>query len=218
MACGIYKITNLLNNKCYIGQSCDIKRRWKEHKKPSNDSIISKAIHKYGVENFSFEIIEECEQELLSEREIFYIEKFNSYEEGYNLTIGGEGKRAAYNKKMVDLWNEGYLTGEIANLMGFSRICVANNLTAAGITPEERLKRTREVHLPRMREKQKEKYPNGEWRSKGGNGRPRTKDKEIREYLIENPSATKSEIKRDLGISYPTIRKYYDEIKKELKI
>lgn len=57
---GIYKITNNINNKIYIGQSVHIKRRWAEHCKPSSDSLISKAIKKYGKDNFTFEIIEKC--------------------------------------------------------------------------------------------------------------------------------------------------------------
>ena len=51
---GIYKIENLINHKVYIGQSIHIERRWKEHCANSTSSVISKAIKKYGKENFSF--------------------------------------------------------------------------------------------------------------------------------------------------------------------
>ena len=64
---GIYKITNLINNKVYIGQSVNIQQRFKKHKTKYKDisneesnKILYKAMRKYGLENFSFEIIEEC--------------------------------------------------------------------------------------------------------------------------------------------------------------
>lgn len=60
---GIYKITNLVNGKMYIGQAVDIEERWIRHKrdwKIDKTKVLYKAIRKYGIENFSFEIIEEC--------------------------------------------------------------------------------------------------------------------------------------------------------------
>ena len=91
---GIYKITNTLNNKSYIGQSIHIKQRWKEHIQASRNkepqSLISKAIKKYGKENFKFEIIEQCKIVDLDEREIYWIKYYNSYSSGYNMTMGGE--------------------------------------------------------------------------------------------------------------------------------
>lgn len=94
--CGIYKITNNINGKCYIGQSIDIQRRWYEHKNPymwetHRYKILYLAFAKYGVENFTFQIIENCERNKLDEREIYWIEQFNSYKKGYNMTKGGQG-------------------------------------------------------------------------------------------------------------------------------
>ena len=95
--CGIYKITNKSNGKCYIGQSVDIFTRWRKHlseayNKDSNayDSHFYRAIRKYGFNSFLFEIVEICEPCELDEKEIYYIGKFNSYESGYNMTIGGQ--------------------------------------------------------------------------------------------------------------------------------
>ena len=73
----IYKITNNLNQHCYIGQtSRDYQIRWEEHKKDAFDNsftgynfILYKAFRKYGIENFSFSIIEECQNSDLKERE-----------------------------------------------------------------------------------------------------------------------------------------------------
>lgn len=89
---GIYKITNTINNKSYIGQSIHIEQRWQEHLyKSSGCSLLKYALHKYGVENFTFEVIEECSQDNLNKREQYWISFYNTFEEGYNLTRGGDG-------------------------------------------------------------------------------------------------------------------------------
>lgn len=88
---GIYKITNKINGKSYIGQSKHIKRRWREHINGLENSVISAAIKKYGEENFIFEILELCSIEELNNREIYYIDKFKTYGDGYNMTTGGDG-------------------------------------------------------------------------------------------------------------------------------
>lgn len=95
---GIYKITNKINNKAYIGLSIDIEHRKKTHfKRAYNkndkeyDKALYRAIRKYGTENFVFEILEECKKEELYNKEKFYIKKFNSFYNGYNETPGGEG-------------------------------------------------------------------------------------------------------------------------------
>lgn len=88
---GIYRITNKLNNKCYVGQSVNIKKRWQYYRHGSKDNTpILFAIRKYGVDNFSFEIIEECTIEIINDREKYWIEKLNSISPfGYNLSSGG---------------------------------------------------------------------------------------------------------------------------------
>lgn len=95
---GIYMIKNLINGKCYIGQSINIKRRFKEHKsrilqkscKEYNSSLYQD-IRKFGLQNFSFEVLEECSKEYLNEREIFWISYYNANSPffGYNLLEGG---------------------------------------------------------------------------------------------------------------------------------
>lgn len=93
---GIYKITNKINGKSYIGQSTNIAKRWSHHlavaqndKYSQQQWYIHRAIRKYGKENFIFEVLEECPKELLNEREIYWIAKFDTYNNGYNLTLGG---------------------------------------------------------------------------------------------------------------------------------
>ena len=96
MTCGIYKIQNKINGKCYIGQSINIYKRWQEHKSNSinknhEDSYypLYCAIRKYGIDNFDFSIIEECNQEELNNKEIYWVKYYNSFENGYNQTLGG---------------------------------------------------------------------------------------------------------------------------------
>ena len=100
MSCGIYKITNSITNESYIGQSIRIEARFQEHKTAQDNYAIHKAIRKYGVNNFIFEIIEECEKEKLFEREKYWISFYDSYYHGYNETLGGEGVLEANKKKI----------------------------------------------------------------------------------------------------------------------
>lgn len=89
----IYKITNQLNNKCYIGQTTDYKRRFQEHKNLGygieENKLLYYAIKKYGIENFSFEVIEDKTSKY-NEREKYWIQYYDSFENGYNMTEGGE--------------------------------------------------------------------------------------------------------------------------------
>ena len=90
---GIYKITNKENGKIYIGQSIDILRRWKEHIKRGEFVSIEEDEFHYllnkHTNSFTFEILEFCSIEDLDEKEIKYISLFNSFENGYNRTSGG---------------------------------------------------------------------------------------------------------------------------------
>ena len=94
--CGIYKITNINNHKCYIGQSVDIYKRWCDHCKcgcgmdtPKNNKLYA-AMLEDGVENFTFELLEECPREELNKKETFYINLYESNDYGYNTTKGND--------------------------------------------------------------------------------------------------------------------------------
>ena len=85
MITGIYKITNKINGHYYIGQSIDIKARFRGHKYSSekindkdHNTPIHLAIHKYGIENFELTILEECSKEELDEREVYWIKTLQS--------------------------------------------------------------------------------------------------------------------------------------------
>ena len=94
--CGIYKITNQTNNMCYIGQSVDIAKRWKDHAKcglgidtPASNKLY-KAMQEDGLHNFSWELLQACDRDELDEREKYYIELYQSKEYGYNSTAGNK--------------------------------------------------------------------------------------------------------------------------------
>jgi len=88
---GIYKVTNNLSGLCYVGQSVRICTRWQEHTS-SKKSLLGAAIHSDGIENFTFEVLEECKKEDLNEREKFWIGHSNClYPQGYNKTNGTPG-------------------------------------------------------------------------------------------------------------------------------
>lgn len=105
---GIYKIQNIQNNKIYIGQSNNIKRRFQEHKTKGKTSRIpvDLAIEKYGVENFTFEVVEEVNQENLNEKESYWIQYYDSKEKGYNCSIGGDFQSIGENNGRSKLTEE----------------------------------------------------------------------------------------------------------------
>lgn len=94
----IYKITNLINGKSYIGKTLStIEERWKEHCRDSRRERCEKrplysAMNKYGIESFKIEQIEECHDDVVNEREVYWIEYFGTFKNGYNATVGGDGK------------------------------------------------------------------------------------------------------------------------------
>lgn len=107
---GIYKITNTINNMCYIGQSKNIHKRWNNHKSVYNnenaheyDYYLYRAMRKYGIENFTFDVIEECDINSLNDREIYWINYYDSYNNGYNSTNGGDNGKSYVKISSDDL-------------------------------------------------------------------------------------------------------------------
>lgn len=134
----IYKITNKVNGKSYIGQTrYTIEFRWRQHQHKKDNTYFHNAIHKYGIENFNIEILEECDIEDLNSREIFYIAKYDTFNNGYNLTIGGDGNRRLLLDNNYDEIKELYLSGfssnKIATLYNVDKASIVKILKSLGV-------------------------------------------------------------------------------------
>lgn len=129
---GIYKITNKVNDHAYIGQSVNIGRRWSAHRgKPFEvgcdeyETPLYRAIRKYGLDNFSFEVLEECKVDQLNAREKYWIGYYDTFFSGYNQGIGGNTKRTFADKEKIigiihDLETTNLLHREIAEKYSIS--------------------------------------------------------------------------------------------------
>lgn len=100
---GIYKITNTKDGKVYIGKSINIRKRWLQHiydsRRGRNKYLLHRAINKHGIDNFTFEILEEVPLLKLSEMEFYYIKKYDSINTGYNIVgeyLGKEARSSFY--------------------------------------------------------------------------------------------------------------------------
>lgn len=101
----IYKITNKVNGKCYIGQTkYSLSNRINKHfryVKNGSKTYIHNALRKHGQKNFIWEVIEECKTaDELNEMEFHYVKQYKSYwkENGYNLSYGGDGNGGLYGE------------------------------------------------------------------------------------------------------------------------
>jgi group I intron endonuclease len=117
MVCSIYKIINNINNKLYIGQTWNsIESRFFDHKKPSSKNCIKlrRAFNKYGSNNFTIILIECCDDQIQADAlEAFYIRRYNSIENGYNIQPGGShGKHSEETKKKIGDAHRGKIMSE----------------------------------------------------------------------------------------------------------
>ena len=106
MSIGIYKYENKINGHIYIGQSTNIEKRYQQHlydskKRPELGTGIDVAINKYGIENFTFEIIELCDIKSLDEKERYWIKKYDSFNNGYNRTPGGSSLKGEEHGRAI---------------------------------------------------------------------------------------------------------------------
>ena len=134
----IYKITNKLNNKVYIGQTIQkpIERFYQHCAKKCDkyilNMVIHKAIFKYGKDNFTFEVIEEVPKQQLNEREEYWIKYYNSYTDGYNSTKGGQkGNKPSKNidnKAIIEQYQQGKSLRTIGKMFNIDKATVKSIL------------------------------------------------------------------------------------------
>lgn len=143
----IYKVTNKINGKIYIGQTIQsVKDRWYRHcgksgiSKAELNTHFKRAILKYGKENFTIETIEVCDSTKLNDREKFYISYYNSYINGYNSTIGGQdGSKPFKTSKedetqIISLYNYGFSLREIGREFNLDKTTVKGILVRHNIS------------------------------------------------------------------------------------
>jgi group I intron endonuclease len=220
---GIYKITNKISGNAYIGYAQNIEERWKEHIRASksdsrqSNKILYLAFNKYGIENFNFEVLEECDRSLLQKREIYWIEYYNTFKNGYNMTPGGDGAysvgennvfaklteqdvifiRQSYldEKPKIDIYRK-YYENKIS-FSGFEAIWQGKNWKH--IMPEIYTQEKKEKHIHRKLK----------GRVNVGEANPKSKLTEEQIYdiinLLEKSKKSQTQIAKDFGVSYNTI-------------
>lgn len=137
----IYKITNKINGKIYVGQTIrSLEERFQKHcwgttinDKYHMNMAIKKAIRKYGKENFIIELIEEVETDKLDEREVYWISVYDSYNKGYNCTLGGQNGATrkcklnwAEENEVIEAKYLGFSIKEIGEVYSIDRTTVHN--------------------------------------------------------------------------------------------
>lgn len=143
----IYKITNDVNNKIYIGKTeFSIEKRFKEHCKDAFRERCEKrplysAMKKYGINHFHIELVEETNEP--EEREKYWIEYFGSFKYGYNATMGGDGKKYLDYDLVVATYNELQEIQATADKLNISRDSVRNILQ----NNQVKIKNSQEINL-----------------------------------------------------------------------
>lgn len=136
----IYLITNDINNKKYIGKTeYDIQKRFQEHCRDSQrreyeNRPLYKAMNKYGIEHFHVQELEYIPyNQDASQREIYWINYYNSYIDGYNATLGGDGKRYLDYDFIINTYKQVQNITQTANITGAHPDSITHILKAANI-------------------------------------------------------------------------------------
>ena len=154
----IYLITNDVNGMQYVGKTItSLEERMRHHKSDAYSEIHSKkteqrplykAIRKYGFEHFHIEMIEECPLEILSEREVYWIAQYNTYHNGYNATLGGDGRSYLDYDLIVQTYKKYLNARTTAKELGINEQSVTKILKATySFTQEEIIKNSNENRI-----------------------------------------------------------------------
>ena len=117
----VYKITNILNGKFYIGKTTNYyKRMWAHQHDRRRITPFTKAVDKYGWDNFIQEVLWDGDIDKLEEMEMYYINEYDAIKKGYNCTIGGDGYKSGvnhpfYGKKLSPEWSKHISEGKKVN-------------------------------------------------------------------------------------------------------
>lgn len=143
----IYSITNKINNKKYVGKTLSsIEERFEQHianRIYHNHRPLYMAMNKYGIENFSIALLEEIDYTKLSEREQYWIKTLDTYHNGYNATLGGDGKVLYDYEAIIDKYRAGMLIKEIAEYFECSIDTVHTVLLNSGYDTKENCRKSR---------------------------------------------------------------------------
>jgi len=205
----IYKVTNLINEKVYIGQTIlKFKRRKQIHENCKQGWYFNRAIRKYGKNNFEWGILEHCDsKEELDEMEFHYIKQYNTFgKNGYNLTYGGDGvigyKHSEENKKKISNSNKGRIISiETRERMSEAqknrsvisdetRMKMSLNRKGKKLT-EEHKEKIRQAHIGKIRKPFSEKTLENMSKAKKGISNVKNRKK----YVITFPDKNKYIIK-----------------------
>lgn len=192
MNIGIYKITNP-KGKVYVGQSRNLIKRKNGYKnlRCKNQTKLYNSLKKYGWENHIFEIIEECPLKLLNKKEIYYINEYNSIEEGLNLRGGGVGggSLSQETKDKISKALKGRPNTWIKKGRKFDHIYTEDQLN--------KMRKPRGKYNININDK-------GSWEWSSGKKLSREQEMEIKEKFKEG--ATKSSLSREYNVSWGTIK------------
>lgn len=147
----IYKIINDINDKVYVGKTMTtIEKRFKQHCADSvrcdkENRPLYRAMNKYGIEHFSIHLIEECSDIEASIREQYWIGFYKGYTEGYNATLGGDGKSYIDISLLLEKWKEGYGIKQIAQELNNDPGWISTLLKNNGVSQEQILLRGKQL-------------------------------------------------------------------------
>ena len=148
----IYKATSATTGKVYIGQTTQtLQERINQHNSHAfghqYNYHFHNAIRKYGTKDFTYEIIEDGikSAETLNEREKYWISYYNSYYDGYNSTMGGDGTVRRDDELIVKLFKDGYTTQEICEITGYNRQTIYRSYGVNGLAKKNNARKNEQV-------------------------------------------------------------------------